>query len=329
MKAIISFLFLSFLLLGGCINNVENPTYVPTAYDLVIPHGFPEMNIPADNPLTVEGVELGRKLYYDKKLDKNGARACATCHVQSNSFTSASEVLPHVNLGWNNNFLWDSKVSGTVEDIMRFEVVEFFETNVDVLNSDSEYPTLFKQAFGVEEITTNEVVNALAQFFRIMNSGNAKFDNFLRDKADFTNQEYLGYELFYTERGDCFHCHATIFMTDNILHNNALDTNPDPGHFAISGDSLDYGKFKSPTLRNIEFTSPYMHDGRYATLEEVVEFYSAELEKSATVDPLMKNLSAGGVQLNDEEKAALVAFLKTLSDPEYLINPELSDPGTQ
>ena len=329
MKGVLSFLFLSFLFLGGCINNVENPTYVPTAYNLQIPVGFPEMTIPEDNPLTVEGVELGRKLYYDKKLDKNGARACATCHVQSNSFTSASDVLPQVNLGWSNNFLWDSKVSGSVEDIMRFEVVEFFETNVDVLNGDTEYPTLFKQAFGVEEITTDDVVNALAQFIRIMNSGNAKFDKFLRNEAEFTNQEYLGYELFYTERGDCFHCHATMFLTDNILHNNALDTKPDPGHFAISGDSLDYGKFKSPTLRNIEFTGPYMHDGRYASLEEVVEFYSTGLEKSATVDPLMKNLITGGVQLSTEEKAALVAFLKTLSDTDFLTNPELSDPGFQ
>ena len=327
MKRALSYLFLSFLLLGGCINNAENPTYKPTAYYLQIPQGFPEMTIPEDNPLTIEGVALGRKLYYDKKLDKNGARACANCHVQNKSFTSGPDVLPHLNLGWSNNFLWNSKISGTVEDIMRFEVVEFFETNVDIFNSDTEYPTLFKQAFGVEEITTDEIAKALAQFFRIMNSGNSKFDKFLRDDTEFTNQEYLGYELFYTERGDCFHCHATMFMTDNILHNNALDTNPDPGHFAISSDSLDYGKFKSPTLRNIEFTAPYMHDGRYTTLEEVVEFYSSGLEKSATVDPLMKNLNTGGVQLNTEEKAALVAFLRTLSDPEYLVNPELTDPA--
>lgn len=329
MRVVITFLLLEILLLGGCGSNMENPTYVSTAYNLQIPLGFPEMTIPEDNLLTVEGVALGRKLYYDKKLDKNEARACATCHVQNKSFTSGPDVLPHINLGWSNNFLWNSKVSGTLEDIMRFEVVDFFETNVDVLNSDAEYPTLFKQAFGVDEITTDEVVKSLAQFFRIMNSGNSKFDKFLRNDTEFTNQEYLGYELFYTERGDCFHCHATIFMTDNMVHNNALDTDPEQGYFAITSDSLDYGKFKSPTLRNIEYTTPYMHDGRYATLEEVVEFYSSGLEKSSTVDPLMKNLSAGGVQLNAEEKTALVAFLKTLSDPEFLTNPELSDPGVQ
>lgn len=327
MRKILSFLVLSILLLSGCTNNVENPTYVPSPYNLQVPQGFPEMTIPEDNPLTIEGVALGRKLYYDKKLDKDGDRACATCHLQNKSFTSDPDVLPHINLGWSHNYLWNGEVSGTVEDIMHFEVVEFFQTDVHVLNTDEEYPTLFNQAFGVEIISTNDVVKALAQFFRIMNSGNSKFDKFLRNEAEFTNQEYLGYELFYTERGDCFHCHATMFMTDNLMHNNALDANPDPGYFAVTGDSLDYGKFKSSTLRNIEFTGPYMHNGSYATLEDVVEFYSSGLKKSPTVDPLMKNLSAGGVQLNAEEKAALVAFLKTLSDTDFLTNPELSDPG--
>jgi cytochrome c peroxidase len=311
----------------GCVDKVENPTYVPKAYNLLIPKGFPPMTIPEDNPLTEEGVALGRKLYYDKILDENEARACATCHLQDKSFSSAAAVLPHINLGWSNTFLWNGKISGTLEDIMRFEVEAFFKTDVGVLNSHAEYPILFKQAFGVDKISANEIVMALAQFFRIMNSGNSKFDQFLRDEVEFSNQEYLGYELFYTERGDCFHCHATIFMTDNQMHNNALDAIPSPGYFDITGDSLDYGNFKSPTLRNIEFTGPYMHDGRYATLEDIVEFYSTGLQISSTVDPLMKNVNRGGVQLTAEEKAALVAFLKTLSDYDYLTNPELSDPS--
>jgi len=318
--------FLGIIFLAGCNDKNESPAFVPTPYDLKIPQGFPEMTIPEDNPMTQEGVELGRKLYYDKKLDKNGARACATCHLQSKSFTNGPDVLPHVNLGWSRTYLWDGKISGSMEDIMRFEVEHFFETNVDVFNSDEEYKNLFKEAFGVDEITTDEIVKALSQFFRILNSGDSKFDKFVRGEVELTNQEFLGYELYYTERGDCFHCHATMFMTDNLMHNNALDVSPDPGYFAITGDSLDYGRFKSATLRNIEYTAPYMHDGRYATLEDVVEFYSTGLEKSSTVDPLMKNLSRGGVQLSTEEKAALVAFIKTFSDPSYLTNPELSNP---
>ena len=285
------------------------------------------MPIPEDNPLTEEGVALGRKLYYDPILHKNGEKACATCHIQAYSFSSDVAVLPAVNLGWSRNYLWNGSVNGTVEDIMHHEVTNFFETNTESLQNHPEYPELFSKAFGSEEITEHEIVLALSQFFRTMNSGNSRFDKFLRSEAEFTNQEYLGYELFFTERGDCFHCHATVFMTDNLLHNNALDSFPDPGYFEVTGDSLDLGKFKSPTLRNIEFTAPYMHDGRYTTLEEVVEFYSTGLQKSSTVDPLMKNLSRGGVQLSDEEKAALVAFLKTLSDTEFITNPALADPG--
>jgi cytochrome c peroxidase len=314
------------LLISSCKKQAEDPVYVTTSYELNLPYGFPEMTIPEDNPLTEESVALGRMLYYDQKLDKYGERACATCHIQEYAFTSDPDVLPHINLAWSRTYLWDGKIKGSMEELMLFEVEKFFETNVDVFNSDEEYKRLFKQAYDVDEITTKEIAYALSQFFRIMISGDSKFDKFLRGEAEFTNQEYLGYELFYTERGDCFHCHASAFMTDNLMHNNALDSIPDPGYFNVTGDSLDYGLFKSPTLRNIEYTGPYMHDGRYATLEEVVDFYSHGLQKSPTVDPLMKNLSKGGVQLNEEEKAALVAFLKTLSDPDFLTNPEYSDP---
>lgn len=321
-----SLLIVSISLIIACTGNNQDPVYTPTAYPLEIPVGFPEMNIPADNPMTIEGVELGRKLYYDTKLHSNGEKACASCHVQENSFSSDKAVLPAVNLGWSRTFLWDGSVQGELEDIMHHEVTNFFQTDVSVLQGDPEYPELFKKAFGSDQITEHEIVLALAQFFRTMNSGNSKFDKVLRGEAQFTNEEFLGYELFFTERGDCFHCHATVFMTDNSMHNNALDANPDPGYFNVTGDSLDFGKFKSPTLRNLVYTAPYMHDGRYSTLEEVIEFYSQELQKSPTVDPLMKNLSKGGIQLTTEEKAGLVAFLKTLSDSEFTTNPALSEP---
>lgn len=320
--AVGSFL-LGFVLLS-CKQN-EEPAYIPTAYELKIPEGFPEIEIPEDNPMTVEGVELGRRLYYDSILDQNQERACATCHIQQYSFTSSPDVLPHINPGWTYSWLWKGDVQGSLEDIMEFEVQHFFYTNLDNLNSDSEYPELFKQAFGVDEITYKEIEKALSQFFRTLISGNSKFDKVQRGEAQFTNQENLGFELFFTERGDCFHCHASAFFSDGQLHNNALDTNPDPGHYNISGDSLDFGKYKSPTLRNIVYTAPYMHDGRFSTLEEVVDFYSEGLQYSPTVDPLMKNLSSGGVQLTDEEKAALVAFLKTLTDEDFVENPEFSN----
>jgi len=305
-------------------NKGEKPSYNVTPYSLTIPIGFPKMIIPEDNPMTVEGVELGRKLYYDSILDNNQSRACATCHIQKNSFSSGSAILPHINLGWNYNWLWKGDIQGSVEDIMAFEIEDFFQTNLTHLNNHPEYPTLFKNAFNVDKINYNEIEKALAQFIRTLNSGNSKFDKVQRLEAQFTNQENLGFELFFTERGDCFHCHATTFFSDNQLHNNALDTNPDPGYFEVTGDSLDYGKFKSPTLRNITYTAPYMHDGRFATLEEVINFYSEGLQNSSTVDPLMKQLSHGGVQLTLEEKNALIAFLQTLSDEEFLQNPAFS-----
>jgi len=316
-------IILLFTLFAAC-NKGEKPTYIVTPYNLTIPVGFPPMAIPEDNPMTVEGVELGRKLYYDSILDKDQSRACASCHLQANSFSSKPDVLPHVNLGWNYNWLWKGNVQGSVEDIMAFEVEGFFKTNLTNLTNHPEYPTLFKKAFNVDKINYNDIEKALAQFIRTLNSGNSKFDKVQRSEAQFTNEENLGFELFFTERGDCFHCHATTFFSDNKLHNNALDTKPDPGYFEITGDSLDYGKFKSPTLRNIAFTAPYMHDGRFATLEEVLNFYSEGLQTSATVDPLMKQLSHGGVQLTLEEKNALIAFLKTLSDEEFLTNPAFS-----
>jgi cytochrome c peroxidase len=310
----------------ACTNKALEPEG-PAAYVLDVPDGFPDPVIPEDNPMTEEGVALGRMLYYDSILHRSGTAACATCHIQQHSFTSDGNVLPHINLAWSHNFLWDGSKSGSLEEVMLFEVEDFFGTDISKLQQHPEYPDLFAQAFGTGTITSKEVAYALAQFFRILNSGDSKFDKFLRNEAEFTNQEYLGFDLFFTEKGDCFHCHATAFFTDNIMHNNALDAWPDPGYFLVTGDSLDYGKFKSPTLRNIEYTGPYMHDSRYATLEEVVDFYSEGLEYSPTVDPLMKNLSQGGVQLSVEEKAALVAFLRTLSDPGYLTNPDLSLPA--
>lgn len=299
---------------------------IATPYILEVPAGFPEPTIPEFNPLTVEGVELGRKLFYDSILHPQQKEACANCHIQQNAFTSDAEVLPVMNLAWSHNFLWDGAVSGTLEDIMRFEVAEDFQTDVSKLQAHPEYPDLFEVAFGNREITLTNIEYALSQFLRTMNSGNSKFDLYLKGEAELTNQELQGFDLFFTERGDCFHCHATTFFTDNLLHNNALDSEPDPGQFLITGDSIDFGKFKSPSLRNIEITGPYMHDGRFATLEEVIDFYSEGLVPSKTVDPLMKQLHKGGLQLNTEEKASLVAFIKTLTDPDFLDNPELSKP---
>jgi len=323
---LILFTVLSFLLIA-CGENAINPQEV-TPYIESIPSHFPDMPVSANNPMTNEGVALGRMLYYDKKLHPTQAMSCSECHDQSTSFSDPTvNSLAHVNIGWSNAFLWDGKVEGTLEDIMLFEVDDFFGTDLQVLNDDEEYPILFEKAFGVTNIKSKHIAYALAQFFRTLNSYDSKYDRVMQGLETFTAEEANGYDIFFTERGDCFHCHGGALTTDNLFHNTGLDTDPADGRYTITGNTSDIGKFKTPTLRNIEFTAPYMHDGRFQTLEEVITFYSYGLQWSPTVDPLMKNVEiAGGVNLNQQDMDDLTAFLKTFSDHSYLTNPEISDP---
>lgn len=319
------------LLLAGC-NNTSDPlqpikAYHPTPYKIEVPDNFPALYVDENNPLTVEGVALGRMLFYDSILDQDRSRACASCHLQQQSFSlDSTNSLAHINLGWNTAFLWNGQIEGSLEDIMYFEVAEFFKTNLANLNNHPIYAGLFKKAFGVDVITHQEAAYALAQFERSMISGNSKWDKYLRGEASLSQAELQGYELFFTEKGDCFHCHGTILFTDGLFHNNGLDLNPQPGREEITGDQNDVGKFKSPTLRNIMLTPPYMHDGRFSTIAEVIDFYSEGVNWSPTIDPLMKKVGQGGVHLNQQEKNQLIAFLMTLTDTTYTTDTIFSNP---
>ncbi len=309
---------------------------VTTPYQLDHPSYFPTPLIPNDNPLTREGVALGRMLYYDTLLSRNGpfeGFACASCHDQARSFTvptSGTNVLPHVNLAWSTHFLWNGKVSGTLEDVMRFEVNDFFQVDINVLKEHRDYPERFRQAFGTCDLTSEQVVKALAQWFRRMSSTNNKFDRYLTGQTNLTTAELQGAMLFLSEVGDCFHCHATPLMTDNGFHNIGLETSftgIDVGRYAITGAPMDMGAFKTPTLRNIALTAPYMHDGRFQTLEEVVEFYNSGVQHNASLDPIMTKPGTGlQLGLSPEQLSDLVAFLHTLSDDTFLTDPELASP---
>ncbi|MFY0643455.1 MAG: c-type cytochrome [Bacteroidia bacterium] len=313
--------------LASCGPKDEPSGYMTTPFDLQTPSHLPVMKIPEDNPLTIEGVELGRMLYYDPILHETQDHACASCHEQSTSFTTySSNALIHVNLGYANKFLWNGAVEGSLEDIMLFEVKDFFKADLEVINADPIYRDKFKKAFGVEEITNKELAYALAQFERTKFSGYSKYDLYRIGATQFTAQEIRGLNLYFSEKGDCFHCHGTSLLTNNDFHNTGLDANPDQGRMEVTSDPKDLGKFKTPTLRNIALTAPYMHDGRFSTLEEVVEFYSTGLINSPTIDPLMKQINNGGLQLTTEEKADLVAFLQTFTDTAFVNNPALSDP---
>jgi len=307
-----------------------------TPMELAHPSYFPKVEIPPGNPLTREGVELGRRLYYDPLLSKNGpfeGFACASCHDQSLSFsvpTAGTSVLPHINLAWSGHFLWNGKVSGTLEDIMRFEVEEFFRVDVQVLRGHPEYPALFRKALGTCEITQRDVARALAQWFRRLTSANSKFDRYMMGEVALTPAEQHGAMIFLSETGDCFHCHAIPLMTDNAFHNIGLQSSfsgPDVGRYAITGNPMDMGAFKTPTLRNIALTAPYMHDGRFQTLEEVVDFYSRGVQHSASLDPIMTKPGTGiTIGLTPVQKADLVAFLHTLTDEEFVSDPALGSP---
>jgi cytochrome c peroxidase len=316
---------LSFLLLmlAGIFFSCE-PETTTTPYDFQVPVGFIQANLPASNPMTLEGVALGRQLFYDPKLSKNDAQSCADCHTQSYGFTDDGlqfsigvdgiagnrNSMPLINLAWENKFFWDGR-SNTLEEQIFGPVVNPIEMNISwpevesKLNADANYKNLFKQVFNIDYIDSVHVSKAIAQFLRTMVSGNSKYDKFVREEVSLTTSELNGLNIYNTERGDCFH------------------------RMLVTGSASDKGKFKVPTLRNIEFTAPYMHDGRFATLEEVVDHYDQGGVSSSTVDPLMKHLQGSaspGLNLTLTEKQDLVNFLKTLSDPDFISNMAFTHP---
>ena len=191
------------------------------------------------------------------------------------------------------------------------------------------YPPMFKAAFGSETVTFKNISRAIAQFIRTLISSNSKFDRYIRGEENLLSQELSGYAIFNTEKGDCFHCHGTILFTTNLYYNNAKDSvfTDTRDRYAVTLDLSDKGAYKATTLRNISLTGPYMHDGRFATLDDVINFYSEGLVWSPYVNPLMKKVNEGGVHLTPSEKADLKAFLLTLSDSDFVTNPAFSKPA--
>lgn len=336
---------------GSCIcsndNNNNNP---PTPYVLQTPELFdqylPAPNIPIDNPLTVEGVFLGKKLFYDPILSGDNTLACAGCHAPATSFVDTNQFsigidmvagnrnsMPLMNLAWNygDKFFWDGRSIGLEAQSLKpvTDTIEMHETWVNAmskLQAHPNYPGLFKAAFGTQVIDSLLVAKALAQFERTLITGDSKFDKFLRNELGLTSQELNGFSVYMNEnKGDCFHCHGSPtnpLWTDNDFHNNGLDANfNDNGLGKVTGNPADNGKFKTPTLRNLVFTAPYMHDGRFMTIDQVIEHYSTGLKNSPTIDPLMKKVGNGGAQLTPTEKADLKAFLLTLTDSSFNNNP--------
>ncbi|MEY3010878.1 MAG: hypothetical protein RLZZ314_1520 [Bacteroidota bacterium] len=351
----------SLWLLAGCDCGPE-PFWEPTPYVLDIPPFFPPMDIPADNPLTEEGVHLGRLLFWDTALSEDQSMSCGSCHLPAHNFADPQpystgvtgalgtrNAMALINLGWASSFFWDGR-SPTLEDQIRDPVPHPDEMNlpwpeaVERLQEDpwdKGYPQLFFDAFGTTEISEDLIVKAMAQFVRTMISSDSKFDRWRRGEVELTASEYNGYQMFLREGGDpevvpggqfggdCFHCHgeAGLQFTDHLFHNNGLDPTfeRDAGRAGITGNPLDSGLFRTPTLRNVALSAPYMHDGRFATLEDVIEHYNSGGVASSTIDPFMK-YTTGGLALAPSQKADLIAFLHTLTDTLFITKPEFQDP---
>lgn len=329
-----------------------------TPYEMELPSFIPPMQIPTHNPITNEGVDLGRFLFWDKKLSENNTISCGSCHLPEFGFSDPAQFstgvqgiqgtrqsMALVNLGWANFFLWDGRASTLEAQIFHpiFDPIEMNETLPNVVNkikADPLYAPKFEAAFGSDCVDSTRISFAIAQFLRTMVSFNSTFDRAFYGPEVFTEDQWEGVQLFILEGGDpadglggqwgadCFHCHGGSFnfFTDHELHNNGLDSIfSDVGAYAVTGNVLDMGRFKTPTLRNIEHTAPYMHDGRFNTLEEVMEHYNSGGHPSATIDPFMK-YQQGGLQLTPQRKFQLIEFLKTLSDEEFMTNPAFSDP---
>ena len=328
----------------------EEEIYTPIPYSLEIPVLFADKLIapiiPADNPLTQEGVALGKKLFFDTILSGDETQSCASCHDPKKSFTDQQRLsngvndnlgtrnaMPLFNLAWNfdERFAWDGKEFSLEKQALEpvsnpIEMHGNWENITKKLQNNLEYKDLFLRAFGTSIIDSTLITKAIAQFERTLISGNSKFDKYLRGEINLTPEEQNGFDVFMDEsKGDCFHCHGSDnnpIWSDNKFHNNGLDNVfVDLGLGKITGDPKDNGKFKSPSIRNLAFTAPYMHDGRFATLEEVINHYSEGLKRSPTIDPLMKKVDEGGVHLSTQDKSNLKAFLQTLSDYNFIKNP--------
>lgn len=318
---------------------IEVPAHVATSI-------VGEMPIPADNPTTVEGVALGRKLFYENMLSGDNTMSCATCHIQGDGFADKRQfsegikgdfgdrqAMAVINLGWSDLFFWDGRAT-SLEDQAFGPVVNPVELNetwpnvVAKLQDDCDYPELFEAAFGTCEIDSVLVSKAIAQFERTLVSFDSKFDKFFYNQEDvLTEDEMNGFDLFMGD-AECIHCHSGPNLTDDMFRNNGLDiTLTDIGLGKVTGDELDNGKFKVTTLRNIAQTAPYMHDGRFATLEEVVEHYNSGVQAdSPNLDTEMEHF-AEGLNLSEEQKSNLIAFLNTMSDETFLTNTKFSDPN--
>lgn len=338
---------------------IEDVIFSETPYSLnLLNSTLPSPTLPSDNELTEEKFVLGRMLFYSKLLSSDESINCASCHNQANGFsdptqfsvgvngaTGSRQSMAIFNLAWHSNgFFWDGRA-----DLLRHQSLmpiqdplEMNETMPGVIHKLQKvqaFKDQFFRAFGSYDITSEKISLALENFMFGIVSDDSKYDRFLAGKVSLTESEERGRVLYFGEYNpffpessgaDCAHCHAGNNFENDLFVNNGLDTDAqftDLGYELVTGLASDRAKFKITSLRNIAVTGPYMHDGRFQTLEEVIQHYNSGVQSSSTVDPALLGTASTGLMLDAQDIQDLVNFLNTLTDYTFLNNPQYSGPN--
>lgn len=329
-------------IVSGCSRDPEIP--VPLSEENVkfyVPQGFPQPAYDFHlNPLTIDGFKLGRKLFYDPILSRDNTISCGSCHQQDFAFAHGAHMVSHGvdgllgtrnapglwNLAWHQTFMWDGGIThielqplGPIANPV--EMDETIANVVAKLQAHPQYPSLFAAAFGDDSITTQRITQAITQFQGIMISDNSKYDQYVNGEASFSQEELNGLATF---RSKCASCHPEPLFTDRSYHNNGLEPEPtimDAGRMRITGNPADSMLFKTPSLRNISVTAPYMHDGRFNTISQCLDHYDGTMYPSSTLDPQLTT----GIPLTPQEKTDLIAFLSTLTDWTLINDPRFKE----
>jgi cytochrome c peroxidase len=329
--------------------------YSTTPYPFEPLKFFPKMPASSENPITIEGAKLGRYLFYDPVLSADSNLSCASCHKQQYAFCDGTNQFSKgkngtltkrnsmalFNLAWYPAFFWDGKVQ-SIEAQVSHPLTSAEEMNMEFvvaiarLNNSPRYKKMFSDAFEKNIIDSTEIVYAIAQFLRTLVSNKSKYDRVIGGNGHFSREEYSGYVLVNDQtKGDCLHCHTTdgnALGTTLKFSNNGLDgimhaeDYKDKGRGAVTAKTSDNGKFIIPSLRNVAVTAPYMHDGRFKSLEEVMNFYSNGVKVCANIDSKMEFAHYGGAHLSAEEQQNIIAFLKTMTDSVFISNAEYENP---
>ncbi|SDE47719.1 cytochrome-c peroxidase [Riemerella columbipharyngis] len=348
-KNILGVVLLFFVLLS-C--RKEEKVYYPvdTKIQLGIPDYFPKIQHDIEkNYPTKYGIELGKKLFHEGRLSADGIVSCGFCHIQENAFTHHGHPVSHgvydrigirnappvQNMIFLNKYMWDGSITNLEEQPLvpistHEEMDGDIGTILKTLNNDKDYKRLFKIVYGDETATPERIFKALTQFMATLISADSKYDKVMRHEAEFSAQEQEGYKLFNEK---CTSCHSTALFTDQSFRYTGLPYNAyykDNGRERVTDKKEDYLKFRVPSLRNLGYTAPYMHDGRFFTLKAVLDFYSNDnghqIQDAPNLDPLLKKIPGRvGIPMTEQEKKDIIAFLLTLDDPQFISNPAFAE----